>query len=272
MSLDDVIAAGSGAERGGGRGGKAPRQRGGEDRDGDDNGHDENARSHARGRGGNRGGDRLPHRFDTATPYGVTHRQGQSVEDIAHAPAGERVLKVSATTDAKKLASSICLVCEHGDAPLLLPLGASSVNQAVKGVIIARRDLLASHTFLSCFPQMREGSRTAVCLQLRKELKQPWTSEDGVVDFTVKATTPPSSTAGAIAGKIREGLKVAIRACGADAVSVTVTAVAYAREYLEQDDTDIYFTAEFVKELVGGSNEERTIVLFRICRASEHGA
>ena len=30
--------------------------------------------------------------------------------------------------------------------------------------------------------------------------------------------TNPSSTAGAIAGKVREGLKVAVRACGADAV------------------------------------------------------
>jgi hypothetical protein len=33
-------------------------------------------------------------RANSATPYGVTHRSGQSVEDIANAPAGERVLKV----------------------------------------------------------------------------------------------------------------------------------------------------------------------------------
>ena len=35
------------------------------------------------------------------------------------------------------------------------------------------------------------------------------------------AGTNPSSTAGAIAGKVREGLKVAVRACGADAAGST---------------------------------------------------
>jgi stage V sporulation protein SpoVS len=43
----------------------------------------------------------------------------------------------------------------------------------------------------------------------------------------------PASTAGAIAGKMREGLKVAVRACGADAVANAVYAVAHARKYLK---------------------------------------
>ena len=49
---------------------------------------------------------------NSGTPYGVTHRQGQSVQDIANAPSGERTLKVSSTTPPKKLAGSIVLVCE----------------------------------------------------------------------------------------------------------------------------------------------------------------
>lgn len=63
---------------------------------------------------------------NTGTPYGVTHRQGQSVQDIANAPSGERTLKVSATTPPKKLAGSIVLVCEGGEAPMLLPLGGAA--------------------------------------------------------------------------------------------------------------------------------------------------
>lgn len=67
---------------------------------------------------------------NTGTPSGVTHRQGQTVQDIANAPSGERTLKVSATTIPKKLAGSIIMVCEGGEAPMLLPLGAACVNQA----------------------------------------------------------------------------------------------------------------------------------------------
>lgn len=51
------------------------------------------------------------------------------MQDIANAPSGERTLKVSATTPPKKLAGSIVLVCEGGEAPMLLPLGAACVNQ-----------------------------------------------------------------------------------------------------------------------------------------------
>ena len=68
--------------------------------------YDATTRQAPRGRG-NKG-------RNTGTPYGVTHRQGQSVQDIANAPSGERTLKVSSTTPPKKLAGSIVLVCEVG--------------------------------------------------------------------------------------------------------------------------------------------------------------
>ena len=113
------------------------------------------------------------------------------------------------------------MVCEGGcgEAPLILALGASCVNQAVKAIAICRKDMLehADPTYLSCFPSFREHREQkhgALSLQCDKETKAPWSSSD--VDLTVASSTNPSSTAGAIAGKIREGLKVAVRACGAE--------------------------------------------------------
>lgn len=60
----------------------------------------------------------------------MTHRHGQTVDDIANAPSGERTLKVSSTTLPNKLAGSIVLVCQGGEAPMLLTMGATCVNQA----------------------------------------------------------------------------------------------------------------------------------------------
>jgi len=221
------------------------------------------------------------------TPYGdgVNHIKGVSVADIANAPSGERTLKVSSTTPPKKLAGSIALVCDGGcgEAPLLLPLGAACVNQATKAIAIARRDLLRrpaallddaadddewEPTFLSCFPGFRDDSKRAVSMQCDKEAKAPWA---GAADatLTVASGTNPATLAGAIAGKVRQGMKVAARACGADAVSNAVFAVARAREYLADDGIDVYFVPEFDKEFVRGEGEEtRTVIVFRICKAA----
>ena len=209
---------------------------------------------------------------ESSTPYGFTHRSGESVADIANAPSGERTLKCSSTTNPKKLAGSIAMVCEGGcgEAPLILALGASCVNQAVKAIAICRKDMLehADPTYLSCFPSFRghrEQKHGALSLQCDKETKAPWSSSD--VDLTVASSTNPSSTAGAIAGKIREGLKVAVRACGADAVNNAAMAVAFSREYLKNESIDVYFVPEFEKEPVGDGGE-RTVVMFRVCKAA----
>ena len=79
------------------------------------------------------------------------------------------------------------------------------------------------------------------------------------MDLTVASGTNPSSTAGAIAGKIREGCKVAVRACGADAVNNAVAAVAFARTYLKDEGIDVCSVPEF-EEPVGRRGEDRCVV------------
>ena len=90
--------------------------------------------------------------------------------------------------------------------------------RAVKGIAIARRDLAEGSaegggaapepTYLSCFPDFRDDTKRTVSLQCDKEAKPPWSSSD--VNLTVASSTNPASTAGAIAGKVREGLKVGL--------------------------------------------------------------
>ena len=60
---------------------------------------------------------------------------------------------------------------------------------------------------------------------------------------------------------------MAVRSCGADAVANAVYSVAHARRYLKDDGVDVYFTPEFEKEQVG-DGPERTVMLFRICKAA----
>ena len=80
----------------------------------------------------------------------------------------------------------------------------------------------------------------------------------------------------AIAGNIREGYSVSIRACGADAVSKTVSAVTFARMFLADTEknppestplgrvVDISCAPEFRHESVGSDGDDRTILMFTI--------
>jgi stage V sporulation protein SpoVS len=63
-------------------------------------------------------------------------------------------------------------------------------------------------------------------------------------------------------------VKVAVRACGADAVANAVYAVAHARKYLKDNGVDVYFCPEFEMEPVGSDGQERTVVLFKVCKAA----
>jgi stage V sporulation protein S len=220
---------------------------------------------------------------NTPTPHGIHHREGQTVEDIARAPPGERVLKVSQNTQTNKLATSIGFVCEHGEAPLILALGPANVNTAVKAMAIARRKLKEENVDLRLYPTFREtdGAKrfSAILLQTWKEEgngnMQPEDAEADV-SLTCGANSVPSQVAGAIAGKIREGYSVSIRACGAEAVSKTVSAVTFARLFLADTEknppestplgrvVDISCAPEFRHETVGTAGDERTILMFTI--------
>jgi len=176
---------------------------------------------------------------------------------------------------------------------MILALGPSNVNTAVKAIAIARRKLKEQsqgRMDLRLYPRFREnedgmlGAKkfSAILLQTWKEEVVSVEDVEGRehveadISLTCGANSIAAQVAGAIAGKIREGYSVSIRACGAEAVSRTVSAVTFARMFLADTEknppngtalgrvVDISCAPEFRHEAVGASGDERTIVMFTI--------
>jgi stage V sporulation protein S len=64
----------------------------------------------------------------------------------------EETLKVAANTSATKLAGAIAGIVSKGNEASLISIGAGSLNQSVKAVIIANRMLAANGVSLSIHP------------------------------------------------------------------------------------------------------------------------
>lgn len=80
--------------------------------------------------------------------------------------------------------------------------------------------------------------------------------------FKVSAGTNPNSLAGAIAGKIREGKEVELKAIGAGAVNQAVKALAIARGFISPSGVNLTFIPGFVDASIDG--QEKTALRFII--------
>lgn len=255
VPLDDLIAKTS--RRVGGGGGGAVRR----------NTRRDTTRASPYGRPGSRGGrgsqnasrgEREPFK----NQGGYSHIQGGSIEDIANAPDDQRVLKVGSGSDCKKVAGSICHVTRAGGPPALLALGPYAINQAAKSVAIARGYLIKEKTYLYCQPEYRDQKHSSVCLHLLEVSNlKPGSGEE--VELTAAKHTQPTSLAGAIAGKIREDEKITIPAVGSEAVNVAISAIAYAREYLADDEVDIYCMPRLMN-VANDDESDETITAMKI--------
>jgi len=205
------------------------------------------------------------HRFSPYQNEGSgRHQAGVPLSDIAQAPPGERVLKVGQSSNVKTVAGSIAHVSREGDPPLVLALGASCLNTAVKACAIAAGYLAEDEVYVGLHPQWRDMARTSAALQVISLAGAPeWTDED--VELNVSARSEVGLVAGAIAGKVREGENVVLKAVGADSVTNAVYAIASAREYLRRDELDVCCVPVFDKEeLASGEGGERSILRFQV--------
>ena len=171
-----------------------------------------------------------------------------------------RTLKVSATSDAKRVAGSISHTSRIGACPTLLATGVASLNQAIKAIAIARNFLEDNKVDLSVKSEFRDEERGAVSMLLTKSPLRKKTApaaagggggggEEKEVEeseLRVAQNSEPSMTAGSIAKKIRGGERVSIVSIGAGSVSATVRAITIARRYLEGDNLDVSFKPSFV--------------------------
>jgi len=197
---------------------------------------------------------------------GYSHIQGATIEDIANAPADQRVLKVGSGSDPKKVAGSICHLTRAGGAPALLALREVAINQATKAVAIARGYLIEEQTYLYCQPEYRDTKHSSLCLHLL-EVSNLKPGRGKEVELTASKSTDPKSLAGAIAGKIREDAKVSISAIGVDAVNAAISAIAYAREYLVEDERDLYCMPKLVN-IMNEDEESLTAMKIKVAWAN----
>merc|ERR1719397_1114164 len=192
----------------------------------------------------------------------------------------DTTLRVSSGSKAKSVAGKIAHVTRNGEAPSLMAIGASSVNNTVKAIAIARAylkdeevDLTCSPTFQKCL--LNPDGTTGMALtgitgvthdpnnevecytfKLKKSvlLRREFESTS---EMKVAQSSEPGRVAGAIAGQIRAGGRVSLLSIGRGSAAHAVKAIAMARRYLmkgqkgDKKDTslkgiDVSFRPEFI--------------------------
>jgi len=170
-----------------------------------------------------------------------------------------KILKVSSTSDPRRVGGSISHTSRLGSSPTLFATGAESLNQAIKAIAIARGYLEENKIELSVISTFRDEDRCAVSMQIYKSpLRRTKNSnnnnnsnesdnkEEEIHELRVAQNSEPSMTAGSIAKKIRAGERLSIVSIGAGSVCATVRAITIARRYLENDNLDVSFRPGFI--------------------------
>merc|ERR1719450_1586108 len=161
--------------------------------------------------------------------------------------AGE-TLKVSSNTVPNKLAGAICNVVREspGGGPGVMATGPASINQAIKGIAIARKYLLEESIDIVVKPQFEEDLRSGSNVVFNiSRLPRPINREPTEDDLSAKDKTDCFKLAGAIAGRIRDGGQVACTTKGPVPVLVAVKAIALAQDYVEEEGIDVKFAVQF---------------------------
>ena len=162
------------------------------------------------------------------------------------------VLKVKSDSKPNSVAGAICNVVResaHGEPPAVVATGPAAINQAMKAIAIARKYLLEEETGavdIVCQPRFEEDIRSSsrVCFVLKRSRPLPRTPTEE--DLSSKDSTDPYKLAGAMAGRIRDGEKVACTTKGPVPVLIAVKAMALAQTYLSEEEKEVKFTVSIV--------------------------
>jgi stage V sporulation protein SpoVS len=149
-------------------------------------------------------------------------------------------IRVKATTPVAKLAGAIAHTLRGGTPCTVSCIGAKTINQAVKGVIVARRYLEEDglETFVGVRLNRDVGNDAVDLVINGGKPRLPTAPADAAPTFKVSSKTNPFKLAGAHATRVREtGGKEAMTfmGMGAEAVRSMVKATAASTGYLVDD-------------------------------------
>jgi len=211
------------------------------------------------GSGGVRRGGRPAATRARATTKPYSRGDGQAVQrggrPQARRPAGGgsaepgETLKVGSGTVPNKLAGAICNVVRESAGALavgVMATGPASINQAIKGIAIARKYMLEESVDIVVKPQFEEDLRSGsnVVFKIFKA-SRPVNREPAEDDLSAKDKTDCFKLAGAVAGRIRDGAQVAVTTKGAVPVLVAIKAIALAQDYVQEEGIDLKFAVQF---------------------------
>jgi len=161
------------------------------------------------------------------------------------------MLKVGSSTKPNGMAGAICNIVRGSDTktpPAVLATGPAAINQAIKGLAIARKYLLEEDAPIDLLvsPQFEQDVREGSSLVFSTQTVSPIDREPAESDLSVKDRTDSFKLAGAIAGRVREGVEeVAITTKGSVPVLVAVKAIALAQQYVREEGIEIKFAVQF---------------------------
>eukprot|EP00123_Amoebidium_parasiticum_P022748 comp9416_c0_seq1/m.4463 comp9416_c0_seq1/g.4463 ORF comp9416_c0_seq1/g.4463 comp9416_c0_seq1/m.4463 type:complete len:294 (-) comp9416_c0_seq1:291-1172(-) len=247
---------GRGRGRGGPRNDRPPRHsEGGSDQEEHHEGEGEThegdeGRNRGRGRGRGRGGERgRGGRRRSEEPREGGERQGP-VEPPMNAQ-GVRELRVSSQSNPKSVAGAVAKSVREANYPEIRAVGELSVNQAVKAVAIARSYLSDDNLDICFQPELRDQDQFEFAVglityeaQRRNEVQNAAVAKVQQ-EIKVAASSKPGEVAGAIANRVRKGERVCVTAIGATSVSLSIRAIAMARQYLYNDSYEIFCKPQF---------------------------
>jgi len=163
-------------------------------------------------------------------------------------------LKVSGESKPQSVARAIQHVMRESPSqlpPAVSAIGPAAINQAVKAIAIARRQVQAEGTLAEeltvkpVFENAREGSNVSLVLA-KGQTRTVDTTTDDDSSLSAKPSTDAFKLAGAIAGRVREGERASILVKGAVPVLIAVKAIAKAQEYVASEGVSLAFTAALV--------------------------
>lgn len=140
----------------------------------------------------------------------------------------------------------------------IIAVGPASVNQAVKGLAIARKTLdeqRCEFVFMPSFVRLASEDLNALQFDIERSTKRKQSSEE--MELRAAGSTDVKSLAGALAKNARQSATSFVTVVGANSVNQAVKAVAIARGYLEEEGLDLQCRSS-IEEIDTGSLAGKT--------------
>mmetsp|Transcript_11116 Transcript_11116/g.28919 ORF Transcript_11116/g.28919 Transcript_11116/m.28919 type:complete len:286 (+) Transcript_11116:61-918(+) len=122
----------------------------------------------------------------------------------------------------------------------IIAVGPASVNQAVKGLAIARKSLDEQRTefvFMPSFVRLQSEDLNAIQIDIERSTKRKTSSEE--MELRAAGSTEVKGLAGALAKNARQSAASFVTVVGANSVNQAIKAIAIARGYLEEEGIDL---------------------------------